>query len=98
MQILLRERKNIQASIKINNDKSLVRAHGPHEMGVGSAPALGAGGREFESRHSDMIKTHDATLEIWRLSWVFLFDVRGEIARLCAICALLTQKLPFSVG
>ena len=93
MQILLRERKNIQASIKINNDKSLVRAHGPHEMG-----ALGAGGREFESRHSDMIKTHDATLEIWRLSWVFLFDVRGEIARLCAICALLTQKLPFSVG
>ena len=85
--------KNIQASIKINNDKSPVRAHGPHEMG-----ALGAGGREFESRHSDMNKTHDATLEIRRLSWAFLFNLMGENARLCVICALLPQKLPFSVG
>lgn len=56
--------------------------------------ALGAGGREFESRHSDMNKTHDVTLEMRRLSWVFLFDMRGEIARLCVICALLPQKLP----
>ena len=62
------------------------RLHGFH--------ALGAGGREFESRHSDMNKTHDVTLEMWRLSWVFLFDMRGEIARLCVICALLPQKLP----
>ena len=30
---------------------------------VGSAPALGAGGREFESRHSDMNKTHGLTLQ-----------------------------------
>ena len=50
---------------------------------------LGAGGREFESRHSDMNKTHDVTLEIQRLPWVFLFDMRGKIARLCVICALL---------
>nr|DAD79227.1 MAG TPA: hypothetical protein [Siphoviridae sp. ctTrb4] len=41
-----------------------------------------------------MNKTHDVTLEIRRLSWVFLFDMRGEIARLCVICALLPQKLP----
>ena len=54
---------------------------------VGSAPALGAGGREFESRHSDMIKTHDSTLEIQRWSWVFLFDMKGKIARLCVIAS-----------
>ena len=49
---------------------------------VGSAPALGAGGREFESRHSDIKKTHDVTFEIRRLSWVFLFDFMGEIVHL----------------
>jgi len=36
-----------------------------------------------------MNKTHDVTLEIQRLPWVFLFDMRGKIARLCVICALL---------
>ena len=81
-------------TIKRENDVSSIlyaliestRLHGFH--------ALGAGGREFESRHSDMIKTYDVTLEIWRLSWVFLFDMKGKIARLCVICALLPQKLP----
>ena len=36
---------------EIKNDNTTMLADEPHEVG-----ALGAGGREFESRHSDMRK------------------------------------------
>ena len=38
---------------------------------VGSAPALGAGGREFESRHSDHKKSHDKPFINAVLSWLY---------------------------
>ena len=42
---------------------------------VGSAPALGAGGREFESRHSDMTKSHDEPFTNAVSSWLYLLPV-----------------------
>ena len=42
---------------------------------VGSAPALGAGGREFESRHSDQDKSHDTAQKIATVSWLYLFSM-----------------------
>ena len=60
---------------------------------VGSAPALGAGGREFESRHSDKIKSHDEPFISAVLSWLYLLRKRSENSGLCVFCALLAQKL-----
>ena len=59
---------------------------------VGSAPALGAGGREFESRHSDHKKSHDEPFLNAVLSWLYLLHKRSENAGLCVFCALLAQK------
>ena len=50
---------------------------------VGSAPALGAGGREFESRHSDQKKSHDTALEIAFISWLYLLHIGLKMARKC---------------
>ena len=67
------ERKQKQSmTIKQENDVSSIlylsiestKAYGFH--------ALGAGGREFESHHSDRKKSHDATLEMTFVSWLYL--------------------------
>ena len=50
---------------------------------VGSAPALGAGGREFESRHSDHKKSHDKALEIAFISWLYLLHIGLKMAGKC---------------
>ena len=55
---------------------------------VGSAPALGAGGREFESRHSDHKKSHDKPFINAVLSWLYLLLLRVHFARMSLIFAL----------
>ena len=45
--------------------------------------ALGAGGREFESRHSDHKKSHDEPFINAVLSWLYLLHKRSENAGLC---------------
>ena len=51
------------------------KAHGFH--------ALGAGGREFESRHSDHKKSHDEALEIAFISWLYLLYIGLKMAGKC---------------
>ena len=58
-----------------------------------SAPALGAGGREFESRHSDHKKSYDTAPEMAIASWLYLLYKCFENAGLCVFYALLAQKL-----
>ena len=50
---------------------------------VGSAPALGAGGREFESRHSDHKKSHDKPFINAVLSWLYLLRIGLKMAGKC---------------
>ena len=50
---------------------------------VGSAPALGAGGREFESRHSDHKKSHDEPFINAVLSWLYLLYIGLKMAGKC---------------
>ena len=50
---------------------------------VGSAPALGAGGREFESRHSDHKKSHDEPFINAVLSWLYLLRMGLKMAGKC---------------
>ena len=54
--------KNDVLSFYIVTQES-TKAHGFH--------ALGAGGREFESRHSDITKSHDEPFLNAVLSWLF---------------------------
>ena len=49
----------------------------------GSAPALGAGGREFESRHSDMTKSHDEPFTNAVSSWLYLLRIGLKMAGKC---------------
>ena len=58
-----------------------------------SVGALGAGGREFESRHSDHKKSYDTAPEMAIASWLYLLYKCFENAGLCVIYALLAQKL-----
>ena len=51
------------------------RLHGFH--------ALGAGGREFESRHSDHKKSHDEPFINAVLSWLYLLYIGLKMARKC---------------
>ena len=44
---------------------------------------LGAGGREFESRHSDHKKSHDIMLEVAFISWLYLLYKYPEWAGRC---------------
>ena len=60
---------------------------------VGSAPALGAGGREFESRHSDTTKSHDEPFINAVLSWLYLLLLRVHFARMSLIFALFWAKI-----
>ena len=60
---------------------------------VGSAPALGAGGREFESRHSDHKKSHDEPFINAVLSWLYLLLLRVHFARMSLIFALFWAKI-----
>ena len=76
--------KNDVLSFYIATQES-TKAHGFH--------ALGAGGREFESRHSDQDKSHDTALEMATVSWLYLLYKCSENAGLCVFCALLAQKL-----
>ena len=60
---------------------------------VGSAPALGAGGREFESRHSDHNKSHDEPFINAVLSWLcLLYECSKWAAKCDGSAALLTKK------
>lgn len=52
------KREIAQIKARSNNAATTIRAQGPHETG-----ALGAGGREFESRHSDHKKSHPEASE-----------------------------------
>ena len=58
--------KNDVLSFYIVTQES-TKAHGFH--------ALGAGGREFESRHSDMTKNHDEPFTNAVSSWLYLLPV-----------------------
>ena len=58
--------KNDVLSFYIATQES-TKAHGFH--------ALGAGGREFESRHSDMTKSHDKPFTNAVSSWLYLLPV-----------------------
>ena len=62
---------------------------------VGSAPALGAGGREFESRHSDHKKSHDEALEIAFISWLYLLYIGLKMAGKCDRSATNSGKTCF---
>ena len=62
---------------------------------VGSAPALGAGGREFESRHSDHEKSHDEALEIAFISWLYLLHIGLKMAGKCDRIATNSEKTCF---
>ena len=62
---------------------------------VGSAPALGAGGREFESRHSDHKKSHDITLEIAFILWLYLLHIGLKTAGKCDKNATNSRKTCF---
>ena len=52
---------------------------------VGSAPALGAGGREFESRHSDLLM-HADSLRIGVL-FCFVVEFDERFLKECKKCA-----------
>ena len=57
---------------------------------VGSAPALGAGGREFESRHSDL-KMHVSSLIIGVL-FCFIGEIDERFLKVCKKCATTPQR------
>ena len=59
---------------------------------VGSAPALGAGGREFESRHSDITKSHDEPFINAVLSWLSLLYKCSENSDLCLFALFLSFR------
>ena len=49
-----------------------------------SVGALGAGGREFESRHSDQNKSHDDSVRKWRLRRGFICCINALKTLVCA--------------
>ena len=57
-----------------------------------SVGALGAGGREFESRHSDIRKSHDEPFTNAVLSWLFLLHKCSENSDLCLFVLFLSFK------
>ena len=57
---------------------------------VGSAPALGAGGREFESRHSDL-QMHVSSLRIGVL-FCFIGEIDERFLKVCKKCATTPQR------
>ena len=52
---------------------------------VGSAPALGAGGREFESRHS-VLQTHVDSIRV-NVRFYFAGKLDGKNPNVCKNCA-----------
>ena len=75
--------KNDVLSFYIATQES-TKAHGFH--------ALGAGGREFESRHSDIRKSHDEPFINAVLSWLSLLYKCSENSDLCLFVLLLSFK------
>ena len=66
--------KNDVLSFYIVTQES-TKAHGFH--------ALGAGGREFESRHSDHEKSHDEPFINTVLSWLYLLYIGLKMVGKC---------------
>ena len=82
------ERKQKQSmTIKQENNVSSILYSSAESTKTHGFHALGAGDREFESRHSDMKKTNDITFSSKHLSWVLLFDFWVKSGRLCVICS-----------
>ena len=75
--------KNDVLSFYIVTQES-TKAHGFH--------ALGAGGREFESRHSDHKKSHDTAPEMATVSWLYLLYKCSENSDLCLFVLLLSFR------
>ena len=57
-----------------------------------SVGALGAGGREFESRHSDITKSHDEPFINAVLSWLSLLYKCSENSDLCLFALFLSFR------
>ena len=85
----LESKQKQSITIKQENDVSSIlyaliestRLHGFH--------ALGAGGREFESRHSDHKKSHDEPFINAVLSWLYLLLFWVCSARMSLFCLVL---------
>ncbi len=89
----LESKQKQSITIKQENDVSSIlyalikstRIHGFH--------ALGAGGREFESRHSDHDKSHDEPFIDAVLSWLcFLYECPGRTGKCDGSAALPGKK------
>ena len=65
---------------------------GARGLSEGSDIGLGAGGREFESRHSDIRKSHDEPFINAVLSWLSLLYKCSENSDLCLFVLLLSFK------
>lgn len=91
----LESKQKQSITIKRENDVSSIlytliestRLHGFH--------ALGAGGREFESRHSDHKKSYDKALEIAFISWLYLLHIGLKMTGKCDRSATNSRKTCF---
>jgi len=91
----LESKQKQSMTIKQENDVSSTPCTSIESTKTHDFHALGAGGREFESRYSDQKKSHDIALEIAFVSWLYLLPVCLKWAGKCDKNATNSEKTCF---